>query len=219
MTRRAPIVGAIASLLIALPLTMGGCPSGGGGGTSDRTRIQELSDQVATQSRTIEMQREQIDELSARLQRVQAMSPNQKLDLLPHVTSVRLATLSGGYDDNHDGIDDGIVLYINPVDQEGDVIKAAASVQVRLLDLSAQGDGQVVGQVSLDANQMKPLWFGKLGAHYTVKVPWSGGRNRPPAASITVVVSFQDYLTGKVYPLQQAFKVNGAAGSATTQPS
>lgn len=219
MTRPTPIVCAIGSLSLILPILMGGCPSSGGGGTSDRTRIQELSDQVATQSRTIEMQREQIDDLSTRLQRVQAMSPNQKLDLLPHVTSVRLATLSGGYDDNHDGIDDGIVLYISPVDQEGDVIKAAASVQVRLLDLSAQGDGQAVGQTSLDANQMKPLWFGKLGAHYTVKIPWSGGRNRPPAASITAVVSFQDYLTGKVYPLQEVFKVNGAAGSPTTQPT
>jgi len=199
---------------------MGGCPSGGGGGgTSDRTRIQELSDQVATQSRIIEMQRQQIDELSLRLQRVQSMSPDQKLELLPHVTSVRLASLSGGFDDNHDGVDDGIVLYINPVDQEGDIIKAAASVQVRLLDLSAQGEPQQVGQVSLDANQMRPLWFGKLGAHYTVKVPWSGGRTRPPAASITAVVSFQDYLTGKVYPIQQAFKVSGASGAATTRPA
>ncbi len=61
---------------------MGGCPSdGGGGGTTDRTRIQELSDQVATQSRQIEMQREQIDDLSARLQRVQTDGDGLKEEL------------------------------------------------------------------------------------------------------------------------------------------
>jgi len=197
---------------------MGGCPGGGApGGTSERTRIQELSDTVATQSRQIEMQREQIDELSSRLQRVQTMSPDQKLELLPHVVKVQLASLSGGYDDNHDGIDDGIVLYINPIDQEGDIIKAAASAQVRLLNLEADGEAQLVGQTSLDATQMRSLWFGKLGAHYTVKVPWSGGRTRPPAAAITAVLSFQDYLTGKVFPLQQVFRVTGAGG-ATTRP-
>ena len=207
-----------AVIVLGLPF-IAGCPSPGEGGTTDRTRIQQLSDTVATQSRQIEMQREQIDELSGRLQRVQSMSPDQKLEMMPHVVKVQLATLSGGYDDNHDGIDDGIVLYINPVDQEGDIIKAAASAQVRLLNLAAEGNAQQVGQITLDVAQMRANWFGILGSHYTVKVPWSGGRTRPPAASITAVLSFQDYLTGKVFPLQQVFKVNGAGESATTAPA
>lgn len=208
-------------MLIALPLTMGGCPNDGGaaGGTSDRTRIQQLSDTVATQARQIEMQREQIDALSERLQRVQALSAEQRRDLLPHVAKVQLASLSGGYDDNHDGIDDGIVLYVNPVDQDGDIIKAPASAEVRLLNLLAEGEFQHVGQATIDAEKMRTLWFGSLGSHYTIKIPWAGGAQRPPTSRITAVLSFQDYVTGKVFPLQQVFTVRGAADDATTRPA
>lgn len=182
-------------------------------GDSERTQVQQLRDTVATQARQIEMQRSEIDELSQRLQRMQQMSPEQKLELLPHVVRVQLASLSGGYDDNRDGIDDGIVLYLAPVDSEGDVIKAAGSVQVRLLDLTAPPERQTVGSVSLDAKALRGLWFGKLGSHFSIKVPWAGNAQRPPAKSITALLSFQDYLTGQVFSVQQAFNVLGAAAT------
>jgi len=210
---------AAAVTLICLLSLDAGCLSPQHGlGDSERTQVQQLRDTVATQSRQIEMQRSEIDDLSQRLQRVQQMSPEQKLELLPHVVRVQLASLSGGFDDNRDGIDDGIVLYLAPVDQEGDVIKTAGSVQVRLLDLAAPPERQAVGSVSLDAKALREHWFGKLGSHYSIKVSWADHAQRPPAKTITALLSFQDYLTGQVFSVQQAFDVHGATATASPQP-
>ncbi len=165
----------------------------------------ELSDQVekltnhnTTKDALIEAQRTQIKTL----QRL----GDKRLEKLYHVTAIKLERLSGGADYDGKPGDDGITVYIQPVDQEGHVIKAAGEIRVELFDL-ANPDGQLkIGEYRFDADHTPKLWHGRLMTHhYTVECRW---RVRPPAhEEITVRVEFTDYLTGRTFRAQKAVTV------------
>ncbi len=175
------------------------------------TQIQELQDKVTAQARTIVEKDAAILSQAARIRELQNLKGKQSIDNLVHVAKIELAPLSGGYDDDEDSVDEGVVVYLRSLDQDGDIIKATGSVRVRLYDLSKPEGQQLVGSLELDAAGLRPLWFGRfLTSHYSIKVPWADGAKRAEHESITVHVTFTDLLSGNVSKTQESVKVRGA---------
>jgi hypothetical protein len=178
--------------------------------TAERMRqldqqIRQLNDQtdklgkeVTAKDAVIETQRQQI----ATLQHL----GDKRLEKLYYVTAIRIDRLTGpaNYDDKPGP--DGITVYIQPVDQDGHVIKAAGDIRIQLLDLANADGKHLIGEYRLDAEHARKAWYGRLMTnHYSVKCPWRSG---PPAhEDITVRVEFTDYLTGKTFRDQMVVKL------------
>ncbi|MFH1420068.1 MAG: hypothetical protein ABII12_17475 [Planctomycetota bacterium] len=202
------------AMVLGLALPMGAACNDQGRADPRITQIQELQDKAAAQARRIVEKDEAILAQAARIRELQNLEGARSIENLIHVTRIELAPLSGGYDDDGDSVDEGVVAYVRLLDQDGDVIKATGGVRVRLIDLSNPEGQQLVGGLALDAAGLKPLWFGRLlTSHYTIKVPWADGAKRAEHKSITVHVTFTDLLSGEVFETQKAVEVRGAMPS------
>ncbi len=173
--------------------------------------MSQLEERLAAQSRSLEEKDEQIRLQTRRIQDLVALPKGKRLEALPQVDRIELATLSGGADEDRDGIDEKLILYLRPIDRDGDAIKAAGAVSVVLFDLHGAPDAQKVGAVELGLDELRAVWYGRLSSHYTIKVPWAGGIKRAPHKTITALVTFMDYVTGRTFNIQKAFQVRGAA--------
>src|SRR5262245_29828225 len=95
------------------------------------TQIQQLEDKLAEQSRLRAQREAQLEEQSKMIRQLQDTDGGKRLQQLVSVERIEIERLSGGYDDDHDGIDEGAVAYLRLVDRDGDTIKASGSAGMR----------------------------------------------------------------------------------------
>ncbi len=165
-----------------------------------QAQVAQLQQRIANQQETIESQRKQISSL-------QQLGPNRPVRLAP-LEGIKFASLSGGYDENGDGSDDGVVLYVQPYDADGDSVKAAGELTVRLFDLSNPAGPQLIDQYSWNAEHLRKIWNAKLmTGHYSARCPWPDKYEVP--RQVTAQATFVDSLTGKSYTQQAAFPIKG----------
>lgn len=199
----------IASTLCAFFLvSITGCPPPDNTSGKKLTETQQLRDQIAEQQHLLKSKDEQLRAQAARIQALQDLGPERRMDDLVHVDRIAIDRLSGGYDANEDGKEDGIRVYLRLFDQYGGGIRAAGAVHVRVLDLWKESGERLLGEVDLTPQQMTPLWYGSfLTNHYTIDVPWKASDVRPARSEVTVIATFVDLLTGKSFEAQQSVKV------------
>lgn len=167
----------------------------------------ELRQQVERQAGELQQKTNQlaaceatVKELRARLLRAQGFDP-KRLEKLCYPTDLRLARLTGGYDADGQPGDEGVMVYLQPLDRVGDVVKAAGEIRIQLFDLASPEGEQLIGEYLFDVDETAKLWYGKLMTqHYTLKCPWKG--RRPSHADITVRATFVDYFTTNVLSAQ-----------------
>jgi hypothetical protein len=152
--------------------------------TEDNSR---LTKQLAQANQTIQNQSKQIDTL-------QHFGTQRTADLI-HVQSLQLDRLTGGYDENHDGYEDGIVVYLQPLDQHGHIIEAAGLARVRVFEL--QTEPKLIGEAGFTVPELAKNWAGRLWTqHYTLRCPFA---KKPTSPNITLQVEFTELLTGKTF--------------------
>jgi len=167
-----------------------------------RRRVVSLQDHIESQARTI--------------QKLQGLDGDRAVDKLVHVASIEIERLSGGYDADRDGRDDGVVVYLRLFDRDGDTIKAAGSAGVELFDLSRPDGERLIGVASWDAAALRETWHGRfMTSHYTMRTPWRDPAIRPTDQSVTVVARFNDLLTGRTFEDQRVVEITGVATSAS----
>ncbi|MGQ9649097.1 MAG: hypothetical protein ACUVXJ_03220 [Phycisphaerae bacterium] len=131
-------------------------------------------------------------------------------DVLIIPERIRLASMSGGYDDDGKAGDDGIVVYIQPIDRDQHVVKAAGTIKVRLLDPQNPPDRAVFAEYYFDLEHTRALWYGRLMTHhFSVKCPWPAG-HLPAHNEIVAHVIFTDLLSGKSLTATGTFNVRFA---------
>jgi len=204
------------TLLIAVLGAVAGLGCNGQSSDPRIAEIQQLEDEIEQQGLAIAQKDEQLAGQAKRIQELQGAVGERAIENLVHVDKIEIERLSGGYDDNHDGIDEGVVVYLRLLDKEGDAVKAAGSAKVQILDLSRPEGSRTVGELNLEAAALRPMWFGRLMTyHYTIKVPWSGGADRPTARSLTVRVEFTELLSARTFDAQAVVE---AAGMGAPSP-
>jgi len=163
-----------------------------------RRQVAELREANARLRQAIAGKDEQIATL-------QALGP-KRVEKLFTVERLRLGRFTGGVDLDGDGCDDGVRVYLQPIDARGGAIKAAGDVMIRLYDLAEPSCKSLIGEYHWGVDQIGEAWTaGFLSSHYSLTCPWQSG---PPAHDeITVRVEFIDYLTGKTFTAQKVLKV------------
>ena len=127
-----------------------------------------------------------------------AIAP-ERLRLLFTTHSIRLGRLTGFATIDKSP---GLKVFITPIDQAGDALKAAGAIKVEAFDLPS--GGTLVGQWSFTSLAARELWNGQ-GLLYEYVVPCAFER---PVSSkeITVRVTFIDELSGRVFSEQTIVK-------------
>lgn len=160
--------------------------------TQEKTQLQE----DLTQSNS---EREQ---LRKQLQVLSGLPEDVKLDSLYRLQRVKIHRYTDVLDEDKDGTMEKLVVYLQPIDDQGDVIKAAGAVNVQLWDLNQASGEALLGQWSVDADELKKHWITFLVTNYRLTFDLTEKIERLERP-LTAKVTFTDYLSGKVFSEQR----------------
>lgn len=106
--------------------------------------------------------------------------------------------LTGGSNFDESPGDDGVTVYIKPLDRFGDPVKTPATVKIELIDLAGP---RVIGRYQIGPEKLGEMWISALMTdHFAIKCPWQNG---PPTNNeLTVRVAFEDYMSGRTLTAQ-----------------
>jgi len=134
-----------------------------------------------------------------------AVLPNDALQSLFTTHSLKLGRLTGA-DAN------ALKVYVVPVDQAGDQLKASGSFVVDAFDLS-QTDSPHVGHWEFPAADASKNWYGAgLLYTYVLNCPFE---HPPTQRELTIKISFTDALTRRTFETQQVVKPSPSAEAAS----
>jgi len=129
-----------------------------------------------------------------------------RLEKLNRPTTLKFGKYAGGADLDGEPGHDGVKVYLSPIDQHGDVIKAAGTVKIQLYDLAAARDQTLIGQYEFSADEVsKAFSSGFISYHFTFTCPWKPAP--PKNEEITIRAEFTDYLTGKKLSAQKVCRI------------
>lgn len=217
ISTRVAAAAILAGLAVSLAALCGGCDQG-----QDEQFAVEAKKVVQAESQTARLQRELAEARDLLAQRdrqvadLLGLGGPERMKKLYLVQRINLGSATAAVDLDHKPGDDGVKVYIEPVDQHGSVLKAPGSVTVQLYDLAADPKDNLVGELHSDVDQTAKCWSSGFVAYwYSFTCPWKAGP--PKHDQITVRVEFVDYLTGKKFQAQTVVKA--ALPAATTQPA
>jgi hypothetical protein len=95
-----------------------------------------------------------------------------------------------------------LVVYVEPIDETGDAVKAGGTIEVQLWDLNKKESEARLAQWQVEPNEIKKLWLGGMfSSGYRLSFDVAGivdKFDRP----LTVKVNFTDYLSGMTFTEQ-----------------
>lgn len=123
------------------------------------------------------------------------------LDDLFTVDRIEIVSQTGGADFDGQPGDDGVVVYVQPVDAYGDFLKAAGQFTVELLDLSNPGSPRSLATYVFNKREeLAEAWYGGLLTnHYTFRCAFPPRLNPRPPREVYVRVVMLDWLTGREF--------------------
>ena len=151
----------------------------------------------------------QAEQLKKQIQTLTGLAPDARLENLYNLQKIRLTRYTNLYDKDKDSRYEKLLVYIQPVDEQGDIVKASGAVDVQLWDLNKPQEGALLGSWHVEPNELKELWFATLiTINYRLTFDVSG-KIESFEEPLTVKVVFTDYLTGRVFSEQKAIKPLG----------
>jgi len=155
--------------------------------------IQENGHELAARQATIDIQNQQIEDM-------RQLPPSWREHIF-YPERLLIDGLSGGEDYDGQPGDDGVTVYLKPLDKAGDIVKVAGDIRIQLFDLANPPRRNLIGEYNFGVDEVGKFWHGKLMTyHYTLKCPWRHGP--PEHREITIRATFVDYLTKRVMTAQ-----------------
>ena len=174
--------------------------------TSSHDQIRELQADNDTLRRALTKRDSQIHTLQS--------LGHKRLEKLAQVARIELGRYSTGVDLDDRSGDDAVKVYLCPIDEDGDVVKAVGAVKIRLYDLAAGAGETSLGEYDWSVDQAMKQWSSALiSDHFRLICPWKSAR--PKHDEITVRAEFTDYLTGKTFTAQRLCKIRLPAPKGT----
>jgi hypothetical protein len=152
-------------------------------------------------------QRREIEKLHQQIETLPDLTDHQQEQRI-RVESIGTGRYTGGFDENNDGCDDGINIYLLLRDQYGDVIKAAGQVRVELWDLAAPEAQRLWAKWQFNAEELQERWLtGLISRHYKLTLHWPDGKI-PHHKNLTLKLTFIEIQTGRSFELQKMVTVS-----------
>lgn len=191
-------------LVVALsPLFAAGCGVGSERKDPYQIKAQQIAQEKTELMRDLQQVRAENEQLA---QQIKALSvfPDDKPINPYEIERVNIVRYTNFYDKDNDGKREKLIVYVQPIDAEGDAVKAAGTMDVQLWNLNNLSGQAMLGQWQVDPNELRKMWFDTLvSANYrlTFDAPEELDVLAEP---LTVKVTFTDYLTGEIFRDQYA---------------
>ncbi len=169
-------------------------------------QIDKLNEQNSQLQKEIEQVKGENAELQERVHVLSGLPEQVKGENLYRLQRIKIGGYTNFYDKDKDGKSEKLIVYLQPVDADGDVIKATGDVDVQLWNLSKQQDQALLGEWHVEPEQLKQLWFTALMIHYRLEFDVADIPPMEDKEPLTVKVTFTDYLTGKVFKEQKVIE-------------
>lgn len=175
-------------------------------GASLAVQIDELTLESSQLQEQIEQSQRENEQLKEQLQTLSGLPEGVRLENMYSLERVKLGRLSGFFDKDKDGKREKLIVYVTPVDGEGDGIKATGSMNVQLWNLSKPEDQALLGEWDVPPGELKKVWFKTiLAVNYRLTFDISD-KVESFDEPLTAKVTFTDYLSGKVFKDQRVIK-------------
>lgn len=198
----------IAVLICSCPMLalLAGCESA----PITKDPLAEKVDKLSREKKELMSHIEQIESTNKDLQKqittLHGLEDDVKLKNLCDIQKIKITKYTNLFDKDKDGTKETLIVYIQPIDQDGDIIKAPGDVHVQLLDLDKDKNPTLLGKWYITPGKLRKLWFNALlKAHYRMTFDVSE-KVKILEEPLTVTVTFTDYLTGKVFEEQRLIK-------------
>ena len=192
------LIGVLAPLMLVL--TLAGC---GRDNISDslKAQIDELRTEQLKLKKDLAQAQAQYEQADKQIEVISTIDRNVRIDSLYQLTDVKLGNYTGLFDKDKDGTKETLIVYLQPIDDVGDIIKAKGKVNIELWDLSKEGYHAKLGEWSLENKDLKTKWITALFTNYKLSFDVSdiAAASTDP---LTVKAKFTDYLSGKVFEKQ-----------------
>ena len=178
---------------------------------SIRTPLVEQIGNLTEQNKQLENQLEQTraenKQLTKQMHVLSGLPEEVKGENVYRLEKIEIGKYTGFFDKDDDGTKEKLIVYIQPIDEEGDIIKATGAVDVQLWDLdSSEADQALLGQWHVEPGELKKLWFAtivKINYRLTFDI---ADKVKSFDEPLTAKVTFTDYLSGKVFKEQKVIK-------------
>jgi len=169
-------------------------------------QVNRLKDENAQLQEQLQHSHAEVETLKKQLKVLAALPDEVKGENLYNLREVKIARLTNLYDKDNDGKKETLIVYVQPIDQDGDIIKAAGDIDIELLNLDNK-DGQIrLASWHTKRDELRKLWFDTvIGANYRLVFD-VGDKVKDDSDSLTVKVIFTDYLTGRLFKQQKEIK-------------
>jgi hypothetical protein len=161
----------------------------------------ELKSKVETLAKENEQLKQQVETLSK-------LPGDKRAEAVYNLDKIRIGNYTNIFDENKDGKQRQLKVYIEPVDDAGDAIKAAGTVNIQLWTLGKAGKDALVGEWTIEPNELKKTWFSTMmqtGYRFVFDIAAIEPK-LDVKSGLTVRVTFTDYLSGKTFSEQKAIK-------------
>jgi hypothetical protein len=164
-------------------------------------RAEKLEQEKTGLTGDVEQYRAEIEQLRAQVRSLSVLPKDQSNN--PYeIMALRIAKISNFFDKDSDGKQEKLVVYVQPVDAEGDVIKAAGTVAVQLWNLDNPNGEALLSEWHVEPAELRKLWFSSFTTGYRLTFDRPAGLE-VLSEPLTVKVTFTDYLTGETFRAQQ----------------
>ncbi len=164
---------------------------------------------LASQNAALKTQLEQTQAQNAQLlkqsESLSKLPGEKRADAIYHLKSVKIGSYTNFYDANKTPGATGkknLVVYVQPIDETGDTVKAGGAIEVQLWDLNKKENEARLTQWQVEPNELKTLWLsGMLSSGYRLSFDAAGIVDKFDKP-LTVKVNFTDYLSGMTFTEQ-----------------
>lgn len=194
---------ALACGLMLVAVLAAGCGIGSERKAPAEIKVQQIAREKTELMRDLQQAKAENQQLAEQIKALSVFPEDKPLN--PYrLKRVKITRYTNFYDKDNDGKREKLIVYIEPIDLDGDAVKAAGTVNVQLWNLNNLNGQALLGQWQVDPNDLRKLWYDTLvSANYRLIF------DAPPgldvlAEPLTVKVTFTDYLTGEIFRDQYA---------------
>jgi cell division protein FtsB len=170
------------------------------------TKIEQLTQENKKHQEQIEQSNAENKQLKDQIQVLSGLPENVRLENLNRLERIKIGRYTGFFDKDKDGKKEKLIVYIQPIDEQGDTVKVTGAVHVQLWDLNKTNGQAMLGEWKVEANELKELWFATIVTiNYRLTFDVTD-IVEDLEKQLTVKATFTDYMTGKVFKEQKVIK-------------
>ncbi len=154
----------------------------------------------------IEQSKSETEQLKSQVNVLSKLPSEARIEHLYDLQKIKITRYTNLYDKDKDGKKEKLIVYIKPVDEQGDIVKATGAVDVELWNLDKNDGEAKLGSWHVTPEELKTLWCATL-ITINYRLPFDvGDKITGKEKELVVKVTFTDYPSGKVFKEQKIIR-------------